>query len=128
MSTTDIFSMPTECGGHRIRNLLLKQTDPKVAWHITSFPWKFIWFFTSWGRRNWVSCMQGIRHEKCVMLCTIWYHLYNFKKCEKHPWRSVTFSKVAGLLKVTLLHRCFSCFLNCTNGTKSRRASHLFKK
>ena len=36
-----------------------------------------------------------------------------FKKREKHP------------LKVTLLHGCFSHFLNCTNGTKSRKASHL---
>ena len=44
------------------------------------------------------------------------------KKREKHPWRSVTFSKVA---KVTLLHGCFSHFLNCTNGTKSRKASHM---
>ena len=41
-----------------------------------------------------------------------------FKKREKHPWGSVTFSKVAGfsrlqpasLLKVTLLHGCFSRF------------------
>ena len=63
-------------------------------------------------------------------------------KCEKHPWRSVTFIKVAGfptfglnteylsllspnagksatLLKVTLLHGWFSRFLNCTNGNKS---------
>ena len=46
-----------------------------------------------------------------------------FKKREKHRWRSVTFSKVAGL-KVTLRHGRFSCFLNCTNGTKSRNASH----
>ena len=29
-----------------------------------------------------------------------------FKKCEKHPWRS---------------------FLNCTNVTKSRNASHVFQ-
>ena len=28
-------------------------------------------------------------------------------------------------VKVTLLHGCFSCFLNCTNGTKSRKASHM---
>ena len=42
-----------------------------------------------------------------------------FKKREKHPWRSVTFR-----LKVTLIHGCFSRFLNCTNGTKSRIASH----
>ena len=34
--------------------------------------------------------------ETNMMLCAIWYHLYNFKKREKHPWRSVTFSKVAG--------------------------------
>ena len=26
---------------------------------------------------------------------------------------------------ITLLHGCFSCFLNCTNGTKSRKASHI---
>ena len=29
------------------------------------------------------------------------------------------------LLKITLLHGCFLCFLNCTNGTKSRNASHI---
>ena len=27
--------------------------------------------------------------------------------------------------KVTLLHGCFSCFLNCTNGTKSHNTSHI---
>ena len=43
-----------------------------------------------------------------------------FKKREKHQWRSVTFSKVAGFL-----HGCFTCFLNCTNGTKSRNAPHM---
>ena len=30
------------------------------------------------------------------------------------------------LLKVTLLHGCFSRFLNCTNGTKSRKTSHIY--
>ena len=38
-----------------------------------------------------------------------------------------TACKPATLLKVTLLHGCFSRFLNCTNGTKSRNASHVFK-
>ena len=33
------------------------------------------------------------------------------------------FSKVGG--KVTLLYGCFSRFLNCTNGTKSRNAPHM---
>ena len=45
-----------------------------------------------------------------------------FKKREKHPWSSVSFSNVAGLLKVTLHHWCFSRLLNQTNGTKSRKA------
>ena len=31
-----------------------------------------------------------------------------FKKREKSPWRSATFSKVARVLKVTLLHGFFS--------------------
>ena len=59
-----------------------------------------------------------------------------FKKRKKHPWRSVTFSKSAGfscrlkpafLVKVTLLHGCFSRFVNCPNGTKSRKASYMFR-
>ena len=44
-----------------------------------------------------------------------------FKKREKHPWRS----KPATLLKLTLLRGCFSNFLNFTNGTKSCNASHM---
>ena len=28
------------------------------------------------------------------MFCAIWYHLYNLKKREKHPWRNATFNKV----------------------------------
>ena len=32
----------------------------------------------------------------------------------------------ATLLKVTLLHGCFSRFFNCTNGTKLRNASHIY--
>ena len=39
-----------------------------------------------------------------------------FKKREKHPCRSV---------KVTLLHGCFSRFLNCAHGTKSHNTPHL---
>ena len=57
-----------------------------------------------------------------------------FKKREKHPWRSVNFSKVRDFslntphsLQLTLLHECFLRFLNCTNGTKSRNASHISK-
>ena len=37
----------------------------------------------------------------------------------------VKFTKITILLKLTLLHGCFSRFLNCTNGTKARNASHI---
>ena len=54
-----------------------------------------------------------------------------FKKREKHPWGSGTFSKVSGfkpatLLKVTFLRGCFSRFVNFTNGTKSCKTSHIY--
>ena len=62
----------------------------------------------------------------CEVICDALHDFVpfaQFKKREKHPWRSVTFSKFAGqkpltLLKVTLLNGCFSRFLNCSNGTK----------
>ena len=44
-----------------------------------------------------------------------------FNKREKHQCKPAT------LLKVTLLHGCFSRFLNCTSGIKSRRASDILK-
>ena len=72
---------------------------------------------------------------------TILAPFVQFKKRKKHPWRSGNFSKVAGfnlknvknthgrvlILKLTLLHGCFSRFLNCTNGTKSHNASQVTK-
>ena len=53
-----------------------------------------------------------------IIICDALHDLVpfvQFKKCEKHPWRSCR------LLKVTLLHGCFSRFLNLqmvTNGVK----------
>ena len=45
--------------------------------------------------------------------CDAWPNLVlfvQFKKREIHPWKSVTFSKVGSLLKVTLLYGCFFKF------------------
>ena len=82
-------------------------------------------------------------------LQTFLVQFLQFKKRGKDPWRSVTFSKVAGFLraiwyhlynfksvknthegvgyltKITLLHRCFLRFLKCSDGAKSRKASHM---
>ena len=48
----------------------------------------------------------------CDALCDL-VPFVQFKKREKHTWRSVTFSKVAGYslkVKLKLLHGCFSLF------------------
>ena len=67
------------------------------------------------------------RRIDLVMFCTIWYHLYNFKNVKNTHGGVLLLVKLQTtptLLKVTLLHGCFSRFLNCTNGTKSRKTSH----
>ena len=51
---------------------------------------------------------------------TVWYDLYNSENVKN------THGGV--LLLVTLLHGCFSRFLNCTNGTKPRNASHIMNE
>ena len=62
------------------------------------------------------------------MFCALSYRLYNLKNV-KNTYEGVlifaSFLPVT-LLKVTLHYECFSCFLNCTNGTKSRNTSQLF--
>ena len=68
----------------------------------------------------------------CDTLCVL-VPFVQFLKSEKHPWGSVIFSNATGfslLLKITILlflfHTCL--FYNCTNGTKSHKASHIRKK
>ena len=64
------------------------------------------------------------------MRCAIWYHLCNLKNVKNAhggvlPLVVKLQVKLATLLKVTFLHGCFSRFLNCANGTKSRKGSHM---
>ena len=64
-----------------------------------------------------ISCLN-------VMRCAIWYYLYNLKNVKNtHGW--VLRLKPATLLKLILLHGCFSRFLNWTNATKSRNAPQI---
>ena len=56
----------------------------------------------------------GRKHTTCALRDSA-----PFVQFKKQSWRGVTFTKV------TLLHGCFSRFLKCTNGTKSRNASHM---
>ena len=39
--------------------------------------------------------------------------------------KTIKLLQLATLLKLIFLHGCFSRFLNCTNGSKSRKASHI---
>ena len=58
------------------------------------------------------------------MLCAIWYHLYDFKNVKNtHGGVLLLVLWSATLLKVRLLHGCFTRFLNCKDDTKSRKAS-----
>ena len=59
------------------------------------------------------------------MLYVIWYHLHNLKNAENNLGGVLLWLKPATLLKETLLRGCFSRSFNCTNGTKSREASHI---
>ena len=51
--------------------------------------------------------IDNVHGNKCGALRNL-VPFVQFKKREKHPWRSVTFT--ATLLKVTLLYRCFGRF------------------
>ena len=62
----------------------------------------------------------NVKHlKKCDALLDLGPSV-QFKKREKHPWRGITFSTT-----LTLLHGCFSCFLNCKNATKSSKTSQI---
>ena len=60
-----------------------------------------------------------------MMLCAIWYHLYNLKNVKNIHGGVLLLVRPATLLKVTLLYECFLQFLNCTHGTKSHKVSHI---
>ena len=66
--------------------------------------------------------------QKNETLCAIWYHLHNLKSMKNILGRVLILVcrlKPVTLLKVTLPHGCFSRFLKFTNGTKSRKVSHM---
>ena len=55
-----------------------------------------------------------------MVRCAIWYYSYNLKNVKNTHGRVLLL-----VLKVTFLYGCFSRFLNCTNGIKSRNAPHM---
>ena len=70
---------------------------------------------------------SNISYRAFVMRCAIWYHLYSLKNMKNTHGGVLILVRLQALLKSTLLHGYFSCFLNCTNGTTSHNAPHLMK-
>ena len=79
------------------------------------------------------SCLLHIRILQILVYSLIhkmwyvaqfWYHLYNLKNIKNIHGGML---QPATLLKVSLLHGCFSRILNCINGTKSRNASQMIQ-
>ena len=56
----------------------------------------FWWFIILAFRSSIIICCYGLFFTY-VVRCAIWVPFVQFKKREKHLWRSVNFSKVAGL-------------------------------
>ena len=69
-----------------------------------------------------------LSRQRIVMLCAIQYHFSNLKNVKNIHGGVLLLvkfdAKACDLLNVTLLHGCFSRFLNCKNGTESLKASH----
>ena len=64
------------------------------------------------------------------MPCTIWYHLNNFKNVKNTHGRVLLLVKLLAKAckftkSITPPWMFFTFFLNCTNGTKLRKASHI---
>ena len=103
------------CHGNNSLNLN-ELTNFSPALH---FIWKpFIWFPVQikWLVSIWIATLSwnGLisNYRTYVMRCAIWYHLYNLKNMKN------THRGVLRLVKLQAL-------LNCTNGTKSRKAFHI---
>ena len=78
------------------------------------------------GKKREMFTQVPVLGEKYMMLCVIWYHLHHLKNAENiHEGLLLLLTLTLTLLKVTLHHGCFSRFLNCANGTKSRKASYM---
>ena len=81
--------------------------------------------FTESGKRGISLCVK-IPNE---ILYAIWYHSYNFKNVDKTHREVLLLAKLQGkacnFTKSNTPPWMFSRFLNCANGTKSRKAPQI---
>ena len=60
----------------------------------------------------------------CLLEYYLWWEFRQYWSMGPKISQKGSFHCSATLLKLTLLHRCFSRFSNCTNGTKSQRTTY----
>ena len=65
---------------------------------------------------------SSLTQNVLVVRCAIWYYLHNSKNVKNTHGEVLILVKLQASLKLKFLLGCFSHFLNCTNGTKSRNA------
>ena len=70
----------------------------------------------------WANKLLETNSQLMWCVCVIWYYSYNLKNAKNTHKGVLLLVK----LQVTLLHWCFSRFLDCTNGIKSRNAPQMF--
>ena len=89
--------------------------------------WKFVHLVFVWNKCCLVIITASKRKINEMLCLSDLLTFVQFEKREKYLKRIVTWRRVqpATCLKVTVLHRCFSHFINCINGTKSRNAPQI---
>ena len=102
---------------------MIQQTDPKLAWHITSFTWKLDFSNLEGGEIEYHACKEFVIKIKWYFVQFGIIYLYNLKKVKKTLMEEF----IATLLKIKLLHGCFLPFLNWTNDTNHAKHHIYFK-
>ena len=89
--------------------------------------WKFVCLVFVWNKCCPVIIAASKRKINEMLCLRDLLTFVQFEKREKYLKRIVTWRRVqpATSLKVTVLHGCFSHFINCVNGTKSRNAPQI---
>ena len=109
----------------QLKNWPFKTTLWCLLWKNDSVNWRafpFIPLFLSIFKSAWKNFIKVLRPLVFLRFLGL---SWDFLSVRQYLKCIASMLKPATLLKLTLLHGCFSCFLNITNGTKSCNAPYL---
>lgn len=81
---------------------MIQQTDPKLAWHITSFTWKLDFSNLEGGEIEYHACKEFVIKIKWYFVQFGIIYLYNLKKVKK-THGGVLISSFAQIFRSSLL-------------------------